>query len=282
MPGGQSANMSWETGLLIAIPGALAVAGGVSAWRFERLLRRARDAVSVAPPPVDVGNGLPDVMRDFAERNGAVRGDLARGAALAQDAAMQMKPGAPWQPIAARQRIATGAAGFCWEGRAAGAGPAKFRVLDAYAGGRGLLAVQLFGVLPAARSRGGALDRGEAMRYLAELPWAPDAILGNPGIRWSDAGKDGVAAALDLTDGPVEVRFGFDDAGDIVEVTARGRPARGPGGRQVLRDWQGHFAQYEWIGARRIPTRAEVGYLDETGRVDPYFQCVVTTYTAIH
>ena len=41
-----------------------------------------------------------------------------------------------------------------------------------------------------------ALQRGELMRYLAELAWAPDAILHNPHLRWREEAPTGWPSGL--------------------------------------------------------------------------------------
>jgi hypothetical protein len=51
-------------------------------------------------------------------------------------------------------------------------------VTDAFANERGDLQVKVLGLFPIARIHGGdQIAKGEAMRYLAELPWAPDALV---------------------------------------------------------------------------------------------------------
>jgi hypothetical protein len=42
---------------------------------------------------------------------------------------------------------------------------------------------------PGRQGLGAVIDRAEAMRYLAEMPWAPDAVLGNPEVTWADLGE---------------------------------------------------------------------------------------------
>ena len=139
------------------------------------------------------------------------------------------------------------------------------RVVDAYAGGRGWLEVRVLGSVRVARATGPELDRGEAMRYLAEIVWAPDAILANRDLVWTDPGGDWITVALGTEEGAPEVRFRLDAAGDFVEIRAEDRPATGPEGGFVLRDWEGHFSDYERIGPRRVPRRGEVGYVCEDG-----------------
>ena len=59
-------------------------------------------------------------------------------------------------------------------------------VEDAFENGRGRLDVKLRGVVPIVRGRGAEIDRGEALRYLAELVWCPLALLQNTAVSYSE------------------------------------------------------------------------------------------------
>ena len=128
---------------------------------------------------------------------------------------------------------------------------------------------------------GPELDRGEALRYLAELPWAPDAILGNPALRWRMVGDDWAEVSMQTADGPVALRLRFDGAGDIVEVFAEARDTTDDEGNPVALPWQGVFRDYRMIGARRIPVEGEVGYIRDEG-FRPYWQGRITGYSVVH
>jgi hypothetical protein len=59
--------------------------------------------------------------------------------------------------------------------------------VDRYASGEGTLEGRLFRLVPVMRASGPELSVGEAMRYLAELPWVPYGMLANlwvPKIRF--------------------------------------------------------------------------------------------------
>ena len=120
---------------------------------------------------------------------------------------------------------------------------------------------------------------GEAMRYLMELPWAPDAILSNRSIIWREADAGAVEAELPLSPRPAVVRFRFDAADDLAEITAQGRPDVSTG-EVVLREWRGLFSDYGEIGGRRVPRTAEVGYVVD-GVYAPYFRCRLVSYQTI-
>ncbi len=220
---------------------------------------------------------LPVLVRQFAERGLAVGGGLARAVRITQEA--ELRRGDAWQASRARQHIAVAEPGFVWLAEAPGWPMPSARVIDRFVRGEGLLEVRLLGAFPVARFLGPDADVGEAMRYLAELPWVPDAILANRAITWTEVDARAVEAALFVASRRVSVRFIFDEGGDIVEMNATGRPDVA-GGETVLRDWRGVFSDYGEIGGRRIPRRGEVGYVHD-GAYAPYFRGRVTSYEVL-
>ena len=97
---------------------------------------------------------------------------------------MRLKLGDPWRRFAAEQVISIDKPGFAWLARMQAMPLLSARVLDCYVDGEGLLEARLLGSLPLARVAGAQADRGELMRYLAELAWAPHAMLYNPQLSW--------------------------------------------------------------------------------------------------
>lgn len=242
------------------------------ATAFSRGLAQ-KEAWLVAEPPGSARQDLPPVVQAFAER-GLTGGELAPGLRMAQNAEMRLQRGAEWKSLSARQTIGVARPGFVWVA-AMRAGPVPVvRVLDSYVDGAGLLDVRLVGAFRLSAYEGPEAALGEALRYLAELPFAPDAILANREIEW-EVRAGGVAAWMETTGGMAEVSFNLDDAGDIVGVLAKGRPAKMPDGRIVPLDWHGTFADYAAIGGRRIPTMAEVGYVYPEG-YESYFKGRIT------
>ncbi len=259
--------------VVLALGVVLLVWHVVAARRFRLHARAMANALRAGPQTGDADP--PEQVRGFALRNGAGQGGRLRAVTIRQDGVFQVAPGKPFAPMPASQTIALGAPGFIWFAtRSIGALP-LFRVIDALIDGRGMLQARLFGSIPVANADGPVLTRSEAMRYLAELPWAPDAILGNPRIVWGQ--DDGwITAALPLAPDPALVRFRLED-GDIVEMRATNRPAQARDGTVTLRDWQGYFSDYDWIGDRRIPLSAQVGYVTD-GVFAPYWKGRVVSY----
>jgi len=271
------------TALIIVVLALLAglAAAAFAMTRFNSELHVLASRLTAAEPPVDMSSRLPAKVRDFALRADAAPGDLARQVVFTQVAEMELERGKRWQLIRAQQTMAIGAPGFVWQATQPWGPVSKVRVVDAYTRGAGLLKVSLLGLLPVARAQGPEVDRSEAMRYLAELPWAPDAILGNPQLRWSMLDDNLAEVAIGFGDDPVTVRFRFDAHGDIAEMMAKGRPARDPAGNMTRRDWRAFFRDYRMIGPRRIPAEGEVGYV-ENGAFKPYFQARILDYEVVH
>jgi len=92
------------------------------------------------------------------------------------------------------------------------------------------------------------------MRYLAELAWAPHAMLDNPRLSRREIDATTVEVSVESSAGPARVRLIFEN-GDITRVEADDRP-RAAGLRIVPTRWQGRCRDYREVDGYRIPTRA--------------------------
>ncbi|WP_172300403.1 DUF6544 family protein [Pseudoruegeria sp. HB172150] len=243
-------------------------------------LVRGLEARLEGATPQDVSARLPQEVRDFALRSDATPSDIASRVELTQVAELQQSADDPWRLLEARQTIVTGTPGFVWEAwRDMGPLP-KLRVVDSFVGGKGRLRIQLFGLFVPVDATGPDFDRGEALRYLAELPWTPDAILGNAQLRWRMTDTGWAEVSLAVSGRPATLQFRF-KGGDIVEFRAENRPALNAEGKLELREWRGYFRNYRMIGTRRVPSEGEVGYVRK-GSYRPYFQGRITGYDTVH
>jgi hypothetical protein len=172
---------------------------------------------------------------------------------------MRASPGAAWQRHTSEQTIGVHEPGFIWLARVRLAPLMHALILDAYVDGEGLLEVRLLGSVRLARATGPQVSRGELMRYLAELVWAPHAMLHNPHLRWREIDMNTVEVSAASTDGLARVRLVFED-GDIARIEADDRP-RAVGRGTVPTGWRGRFFDYREMGGCRIPTQAEVSWL---------------------
>jgi hypothetical protein len=208
----------------------------------------------------------------YVERN-VPADQLHRSAVhLTQVGEMQLKPGR-WLPFRAEQEMAVDRVEFEWRANFRVARLVPVLVRDWYRAGVGGLNVHLWGVVPVVRSSGEQFARGEAMRYLAELAWAPQAMVINPALEWRQVDESTVEVATRIDRERVAVLLHFDTAGDIVGMSTHARP-RMVGKQVVEAPWSGVFGEYREFNGVRLPTTGEVSWLLADGPFTYFRGCI--------
>jgi hypothetical protein len=182
---------------------------------------------------------------------------------------------ANWRPFTSTQMDTTRRPGFDWDGRISLGPGVNALVHDAYIAGEGILHAELLGLVTLADIHGTPeAAQGELLRYLAEAPWYPTALLPSQGVRWSAV--DDTTARATLTDGAttVSLEFHFDVEGLITFGWAAARP-RTVQNELIATPWQGRFWSYEVRDGMRIPMEGEVAWLLPEGP-HPYWRGHVT------
>lgn len=177
---------------------------------------------------------------------------------LHQRGEMRLAPERAWMTFTAQQRLACRETSFVWRARFRWAPLLTGVVEDALERGRGRLDARLWGFIPVARGRGPDIDRGEAQRYLAELPWCPHALRDNPALRFRE--MDEYTVRVSVFDEETWVDLSFDDAGDIVRARTDTR-MRG----DETQPWEGEFFDYRSFGGIRAPARGRVAWKPASG-----------------
>ena len=169
--------------------------------------------------------------------------------------------------LTARQTIALDRCEFDWRARMVPLG--IISVVDRLGETGGGLQVKALGIVPIVNMPQSAdLTRGEAIRFLGELPWAPDAILSNHDLRWADT-ADG-AIAVSWRD--AAVTLSLNAAGLVDQVFAPGRPRSVKSGF-VPTPWRGVYSDFRKIGGRTIPMKASASWtIDGTEEVYGNFE----------
>ena len=202
---------------------------------------------------------LPAAVYDLAMRLGADPDCGTDSVFLRQRGRMKTKLDSPsWMGFTATQSISTRECAFDW--RANGGPAGMISVRDALTVGEAQLdvkALRLFSLAHAENSP--ALVRGELMRYLAELAWAPDAILHNTGLRWRIHGTDTLAVTAGSGETVSEVVLSLNSEGRIAGAFAPDRP-RSATVPNLPTPWRGRFSDYRLHNGRWLPFSGEVGW----------------------
>jgi hypothetical protein len=167
---------------------------------------------------------------------------------------MWKKPGGRALTFEATEDFAVDRVAFSWRARFPLDGPVAMTVVDGFSNGTGRLRVSMLGI-PLQTQTGPETNVGEAMRYLAEVAWAPHAMAANRELEWRDLDERTVEVRCEVAAAKAAVRWEFNHAGQLVRATGL-RPF--PIGKTfVPMRWGGDFGEYTDFAHTRVPSLGE-------------------------
>ncbi len=219
---------------------------------------------------------LPQAVHDLALRLGAHEAEVAGQTVLTQEGEMKLSlASGRWHAFSARQTMAVTSCAFSWHARFWPFG--YLSVTDALQAGRGQLDVTALGVIPLVRSSASvALTKGEMQRYLAELPFAPDAMLHNRALSWRVVDDNQIAVSCGPAAMQTEVTFALNADGWVASATAYDRP-RSATTPHLPTPWRGEFSDYRQQQGRWIPFAGQVAWVIDGVEV-PYWRGVLSRW----
>jgi hypothetical protein len=162
-----------------------------------------------------------------------------------------------WSPFTATQFVTTQRLGFDWDARIQMAPGVNAFVHDAYILGEGSLHASLLGLFTVADVGGTPeANQGELLRFFAETPWYPTALLPSQGVRWEAINDTSARATLTDSATTVSVVFQFNAEGAIATMRAEARYRD----KLTAMPWGGRFWEYSLRNGMLIPLEGEVGW----------------------
>jgi hypothetical protein len=219
---------------------------------------------------------LPDLVQRYVARSLPADALNRQPIRFSQVGEMQLKAGR-WSPFRAEQEMNVDHVEFSWRAAFRLMPLVSVQVRDWYSAGAGGLDVRLWGLFRVVHGRGPEIARGEAIRYLVELPLAPQAMALNTELDWRVVDESTVEVTTLIDGERVVARLHFDPAGDIVAASAPARP-RSVGKQAVDTPLRGVYAEYQEFSGVRVPTTAEVSWLLPDGPLT-YFRCRITGWS---
>lgn len=190
-------------------------------------------------------DGQPLVRTIRMEQHGTFRGEVT----------------GDWQSFTATQHVTTQPPGFVWDASIRMMPVIPVRVLDAYHDGHGRLQAQVGGVLTVMDAEPSPeLDEGELLRYLAEAPLYPTALLPRMGVTWTPIDARSARATLIDRGTTASLVFHVNDRNEVARVTGE-RSFTRDDGTSEYRPWIGYWRAYEERGGMRVPTEGEVAWI---------------------
>lgn len=255
-------------------------------WRWNRLTRALVARLeagrqAMRPARFDTGElaGLPPVVQRYFRAVLPEGAPLITGAVVGHTGMFNMSEGGTsWKLFTSRQHVVTRRLGFVWNGHIRALPGLGVYVHDAYIAGEGILRPAILGIFSLMDLRGGGdIAQGELLRFFAETPWYPTALLPSQGVVWEAVDADSARATLCDCGLTAVLRFEFDAQGLIASVRAEAR-GRTVGGKIVMQPWEGRWSDYQTQAGMRVPMAGEVAWLppDGQGARKPYWRGRIT------
>jgi hypothetical protein len=202
--------------------------------------------------------GLPDPVQRYFQ---AVLKDgqpIVSATNLSQQGLFNMsETKAKWSPFTATQFVTTQQPGFDWDARIQMAPGVSAFVHDAYVLGGGSLHASLLGLFAVADVRDTPqAAQGELLRFFAEMPWYPTALLPSQGVLWEAIDNTSARATLSDAQTTVSLVFRFNAEGTIETMRAEARYRD----KLTAMPWSGRFWDYSTRNGMLIPLQGEVGW----------------------
>ncbi len=200
---------------------------------------------------------IPQAVHELAARLGVGKHKTARRAMFNQTGHLRASHESGWMPFKARQWICLSQCDFRWLCKT---GPLfTLRIEDSLINAKAVGKMSLLGVIPLGTAQSSpSIIKAQLMRYLAELPWAPDAILHNSALRWTVDADGKLGVGLTIGDVSGSVTFELNDEGFLESVS--GIRPRAHKGAFIDTPWRGIFSNYQQAAGRNIPMAGEVGW----------------------
>jgi hypothetical protein len=202
--------------------------------------------------------GLPDPVQRYFQAVLKDEQPIVAVANLSQQGLFNMsETKAKWSPFTATQFVTTQRPGFDWDARIQMAPGVNAFVHDVYALGAGSLHASLLGLFTVADVHGTpAAAQGELLRFFAEMPWYPTALLPSQGVRWEAIDDTSARATLTDASTTVSLVFRFNPEGTIETMRAEARYRD----KLTAMPWSGRFWNYSTCNGMLIPLEGEVGW----------------------
>lgn len=195
---------------------------------------------------------LPPAVKRYLSQSLGPRAPQVSLLRIKQTGRFRMKPGQAWMPLHAEEYFRADRPGYFWTARIRIFPGLWFDVRDFYWNARGEVLARLASVFPVAQARGSEVDQGAFVRWVAEVPWFPQAFLNRQIFSWEDLGER--RARLTARDGERLARFdcSFSADGLIERMTTNDRPFE-TAGSYARRPYSGTYTDWRDVNGMKLP-----------------------------
>ncbi len=201
--------------------------------------------------------GLPEPVQryfKYALKDGQEHIKFVR---LKQVGEFRMKENQSWMPIKAEQYFTTEDPAFVWRVKLTMAPFIWIDGRDMYYQGKGNMLIKVLSTITVADAAGSEMDVSSLIRFLAEAPWFPTALLPSNYIEWKEIDSNSARVVIKDKGYTASGIFTFNEKGEIVKFVTNDRYMEADG-KYFKEQWAGYYRNYQEIEGMKIPIEGEV------------------------
>ncbi|MGN6346992.1 MAG: DUF6920 family protein [Candidatus Nitrosocosmicus sp.] len=166
-----------------------------------------------------------------------------------------------WQgcmPITGQEYFTTENPGFLWVGKMKPFPIFWIDGKDEFIDGKGNFKIKLLSLVTVADTKGKESDESELMRWLAESPWFPTALLPSKYLHWEKVNSSSDKAIIEYGNIKASAIFYFNEQGQIIKLNAdRYRTVNNYYSKDK---WIGYYTNYTKVNDMMIPKEIEAAW----------------------
>jgi len=201
--------------------------------------------------------GLPEPVQryfKYAIKDGQEHIKFVR---LKQVGEFRMKENQSWMPIKAEQYFTTEDPAFIWRVKFTMAPFIWIDGRDMYYQGKGNMLIKVLSTITVADAAGSEMDISSLIRFLAEAPWFPTALLPSDYLEWKEIDSNSARAVIKDKGYTASGIFTFNEKGEIIKFVTNDRYMEADG-KYFKEQWAGYYRNYQEVDGMKIPIEGEV------------------------
>jgi hypothetical protein len=262
-------------------PVILAGLGAAATWvlreRFDNRLERDVRALGSKKPRATDPEGLPEAVRRLVLRARAAWPATPHVVRVTQHGRLRRRSEDAWIPFEAVAHVAVGHPARTWHVRQSRLWGVREHDVESLCFGEARSESSFLGAIPLDSTSGAELVRSQLIAYMADLPWAPHAMLDDPDVGWTHAPGGELQLSMARADDSVRLTVELDAQGEISRMRGT-RPRWNSGGWRDV-PWSREYGDYGTVAGLRVPRHAETRW--ETDPPFVHLRTHVTDLTAV-
>jgi len=159
-----------------------------------------------------------------------------------------------WVSIEGEEYFTVQKPGFVWSGKVL-----LFSAKDVYIDGTGNLKVKLLSLIKIVDAKGRETDQGELLRWLAEAPLFPTALLPSENLQWEPIDNNSAKVIFTDKNLTIEGVFYFNEEGQITQFKTKRYKDN------TLENYTGYYGDYRTVDGMKVPFYLEAVWNLESG-----------------